>query len=289
LLFFLLQFGNFLEWSNLNQSFVPFEEYIEVVNVCFIFFLLYIINQNFADYEYTQLQKHIFNQEKIASLQILAGGLAHDYNNIVQIIQSNVDYLKNYNLSPEERQETIKDLESALSGAKNLNNKIMLLSGTKRPQEYKKVNLLEILRKSTSYIAPSSKIVIKLKDLENLYIKADPMELSRVFQNLLFNSLQAMKNEGIITISMKVPSSPPILSQFLKYQDYVLISVEDDGEGIPKDIVNHIFDPFFTTKPNGKGLGLTIVNRIIKDHEGSIFIESQVGKGTKIKIYLPLL
>lgn len=106
-----------------------------------------------------------------------------------------------------------------------------------------------------------------------------PDQLIQVWTNLIHNALQAMDHKGTLTISTE------------KYNDFAKITISDTGKGIPNDIIKKIFEPFFTTKPPGEGtgLGLDIVNKIIKNHNGSIDVKSEVGVGTKFIIYLPIL
>ena len=104
----------------------------------------------------------------------------------------------------------------------------------------------------------------------------DPAQIQQVLVNLIKNAMQAMTTGGTLTV------------QTGEGGDGVWVSVSDTGRGIPKDEINRIFEPFFTTKKQGTGLGLMIVQRIIRAHNGRIEIESHVGRGTTFRILLPL-
>jgi len=105
---------------------------------------------------------------------------------------------------------------------------------------------------------------------------ADTEQLERVIVNIMFNALQALPEEGIIKICTGTGPG----------DDTVMVSVADNGCGIPQENLMHLFDPFFSTRPKGTGLGLAIVHEIIQVHGGNIEVESEVGKGTKVTFYL---
>jgi signal transduction histidine kinase len=112
-----------------------------------------------------------------------------------------------------------------------------------------------------------------------------PGHLNQVFSNILLNAIEAIKNEGAITITTK-PGEPSDLMN----EPHVCIEIKDNGIGIQPEFINKIFDPFFTTKDigQGQGLGLSIAYGIIKRHNGKIFVESEPGKGTRISILIPV-
>jgi signal transduction histidine kinase len=114
----------------------------------------------------------------------------------------------------------------------------------------------------------------------DLFVLGDAQRLKQVFWNLLINACQAMPQGGVIRLQGEpVPVSG-------SGEDRVSITASDTGEGIGPDHIEKIFDPFFTTKSEGTGLGLAIVNRIITDHNGTIDVESEPGKGTRVRISL---
>ena len=116
----------------------------------------------------------------------------------------------------------------------------------------------------------------------------DPDQVQQVFLNLILNGIQAMPDVGTLRLS----ASPKLISkEGLEdgERQYVEICVEDSGIGMEKEVVQNIFNPFYTTKNSGTGLGLTVSQGIIQDHEGWIDVESERGKGSAFKVYLPAL
>ena len=116
------------------------------------------------------------------------------------------------------------------------------------------------------------------KSLGNLpEIKGDSERLSQVFMNLFLNAIQAMPNGGTLSIESNVRSLT-----------YICVEVCDTGRGVPEDKLDKIFDPFFTSKEEGAGMGLAVAYRIVKEHGGEINVDSEIGKGTEFRVWLPI-
>jgi signal transduction histidine kinase len=263
-----------------------YEEYLETIFVFVFFFLLYLQYQDTSKEKYSRLQKRIFNQEKIDSIQLMAAGLAHDYNNIIQYLQSNIDLMWSFNIKDNEWIEMLNDINSGIEKITNLTKKISLLSEKSHKFEKKAVNITGIIKKTIQYFNTYSGINVKLVNPTDFIIPADKTEISRVFQNILINSKQAMNNQGEIIIKMQNTECVRNLKNKEVLCKYLLISIQDNGCGIPKDKISKIFDPFYTTKDSGKGLGLAIVNNIVHEHNGYIEVESELNVGTTFKIFL---
>ena len=107
-------------------------------------------------------------------------------------------------------------------------------------------------------------------------VLADPQQLKQVFLNLVLNSLEAMNGQGQLAL------------QTTTHDGELAVTITDNGPGIPAKALPHIFEPFYTTKPTGTGLGLAVVQGIIKEHRGRVHVESKNGHGTSIRIYLPI-
>jgi len=265
-----------------------YEEYIETTFVCIFFFLLYLQYRDRNQENFSKLQKRIFNQEKINSIQLMAAGLAHDYNNIIQYLQGNIDLMWSFDIKDNEWIEMLNEINSGIEKIKNLTKKIASLSEKSHKFEKKEVNITEIIKTNIQYFNTYSDIIIKFENPTYFIIPADKTEISRVFQNILINSKQAMNNEGEIIIKMQNTECVRNLKNKEILCKYLLISIQDNGCGIPKDKISKIFDPFYTTKDSGKGLGLAIVNNIVHEHNGYIEVESELNVGTTFKIFLSL-
>jgi signal transduction histidine kinase len=116
---------------------------------------------------------------------------------------------------------------------------------------------------------------------EPVFVLVDPEKMGQVILNLCFNAIQAMPDNGTLTISVEKHSG--------ERSGFANFTVSDTGVGIEKETISKIFDPFFTTKENGTGLGLAIVKKFVESHSGYIDVKSNVGEGTAVRVFLPLL
>lgn len=254
--------------------------------------------------------KELLHSEKMASLGTLAAGVAHEINNPMGYILSNLDTLNGYinhirpvidavlnqhnNLTPDENQARIdwdelefiqSDISSlikeTITGGNKVANIVTGLKSFSHPSDRAKerVSLREIIDTAVNIthneIKHIATLSVELPD--DVILMGNASELSQVFVNLLINASHAITNNGVIKIACHSDSQN------------VVIKVTDNGCGIPADTLRHLFEPFFTTKKigQGTGLGLSISLGIIENHEGSIHVESEVGIGTTFIIRLP--
>ncbi len=226
-----------------------------------------------------QLEEEIRRTEKLASLGVMAAGLAHEIKNPLVAIKTFADlFPKRYNDS-EFREVYAKVLNEEIDRINNLVEQVLLFA---KPQilKFEQVNLTELLNSTLTLLnfQFSDKKVKIIKNLPNqdIIIKGDREKLKQVFINILMNSYEALNNkDGIIDITLT------------ENENKIEVIISDNGTGIKKEIMNKIFDPFFTTKQKGTGLGLSIVLRIIEEHKGKIKVESNVNEGTKVFIEIP--
>lgn len=242
------------------------------------------------------IEKEIIKLEKFETINRLAGGVAHDLNNLLAVIFNYINLFKlkmsKIPVASEEKKECeplLKKIEKSLYRAKNLSLQLLTLSKEgvpiKEPQ-----NIEELIQEVAEFCFSGSPVSYEIKvynAVSNILI--DPSQMAQVFQNLFINAREVILESGkvLIEISLKKLKNeeiPPLLEG-----EYIEIKVSDNGPGIPPDILTKIFEPFFTTKEKGTGLGLSIVYQIIKNHGGNIIVESELGKGTTFKIYIPYL
>jgi len=119
-------------------------------------------------------------------------------------------------------------------------------------------------------------------------VMANEAQLHQVFENLFLNAKQAMPQGGEVRVALAHIPSPGPENRGLEPRDYLQVTVQDDGPGIPPDVVPKVFDPFFTTKVGGTGLGLSICFSVVKKHGGTIEVESKAGQGTLFRLFLPV-
>ncbi len=229
----------------------------------------------------------LLKTEKMDSISILAGGIAHDFNNILTAILGNITMAKSHTHPGEEIFKILTEAEKASMRAKNLTQQLLTFSKGGAPVR-KPASVAELIRSTADFALSGSKTECEIFIPENLYsVDIDAGQISQVIHNLIINAGQAMPAGGIITVragNVTVGSHDGLP---LKEGDYVRISVEDEGIGIPKAHLQRIFEPYFTTKQKGSGLGLTTSYSIVKNHDGCITVESDLGLGTKFHVFLP--
>jgi PAS domain S-box-containing protein len=242
-----------------------------------------------------QLEAQFLRAQRLESLGTLASGIAHDLNNILTPILavSQLLPLKLQNLDDRERQ-MLKILEASARRGSDLVKQILSFA---RGVEGKRIclqvsHVLLEIKKIVEQTLPKS-IAIELEIAPNLWtICADATQLHQIFMNLCVNARDAMSEGGILTITAEnISIDEQYIHQNLEANvgSYVLVIVSDLGNGIPPEILPRIFDPFFTTKEIGKGtgLGLSAVLGIVKSHGGFVEVETEIGKGSKFKVFLP--
>ncbi len=239
-----------------------------------------------------KLEAQLYQSQKMEAMGTLAGGVAHDFNNMLMGIMGRISLLKTYENLDDYIKENLDEMESYVNSAADLSHK--LLDFAKGGESDKKPLDPNKLIRDTSYMFGRTKkeIIIETRYQKNIWpVLADRSQIEQVLINLYLNAWQAMPDGGKLIIETRnvilgdeYEKALSILSG-----NYVKISVTDTGTGMDKDTQRRIFDPFFTTKPKGKGtgLGLTSVYGIIEKHKGRITVYSEPGKGTAFNIYLP--
>ena len=234
-----------------------------------------------------KMEEELQSAQKLESLGVLAGGLAHDFNNLLTAIMGNISLAK-LSLKPGETTfDRLSEAEKASLRARDLTQQLLTFSRGGAPVK-KAVSLESIIKDSASFSLRGSKARCEFGRTDGLWpVKADEGQISQVINNLVINAEQAMPGGGTISLSYENIALGPDDVPPLKAGNYVIISVRDQGIGVPKEHHGKIFDPYFTTKQKGSGLGLATCYSIIKQHEGHITVESHLGAGTAFHIYLP--
>ena len=259
-----------------------------------------IINYIAVKEDITELKKmreHFYNMQKLESLGTLAGGIAHDMNNILYAISGYVNLLNRKIEGNNSLKKYLDSINEGLTRASNLVKQILTFSKHNPYQKSREVvDLSESIEKSIKFvreIIPSSIIIDYNYRARNKYVYASETNLHQVMVNLFTNARDSI-GEAHGHIIVEVEDIGPDTIQKYKINNpenrtYVKISVTDNGKGIPEEIKDRIFEPFFTTKrrEKGTGLGLSTVYRIVTNLEGVIDVKSEVGKGTTFEIILP--
>jgi two-component system, cell cycle sensor histidine kinase and response regulator CckA len=231
-------------------------------------------------------EEHI-RSSKLESLGLLAGGIAHDYNNILAGIMSNLSVLAAYYAREEKVAEILADAELACHRAKELTRQLLTFSKGGAPVKTA-ASLPELIREAAVFALHGSNVTCSFDVAGDLCpVDIDVGQVSQVLNNLIINARQAMPQGGAITIAAANASADEARELPAPDRRYVKLSVIDRGYGISADVLGRIFDPYFTTKPGGSGLGLATSYSIIKRHDGAISASSRVGRGTTMTVYLP--
>lgn len=224
--------------------------------------------------------------QKLESLGTLAGGLAHDLNNILTGLFGNLSLAK-LQLSPTALAYTyIQKAEESLTRFTHITNKLLTFSKGGKPV-IEPADLANLVREIVHFDLAGSNVNPVLSYEQQLWrANIDKGQIQQVFSNLIINANQAMPNGGNLYINLANcnNSSGTILN--LSPGSYVKAEIRDEGEGIALETQKNIFDPYFTTKANGTGLGLASAYSIVSQHKGLITVTSEIGKGTLFEVYL---
>ena len=241
------------------------------------------------------IQEQLMHSQKMESIGQLAGGIAHNFNNLLTAILGYAELLKEYSDLDNDSKQKVNSIESSARKAGILVSKLLSFS-RRETSEVLPLNLNDVINDSVKLFEGvlDKKIGLKTNLSDNiLTVEGDPNQIEQVIMNLMVNARDAMPDGGLITIKTslaEIERDRFNMPSYIIPGKYVLLTISDTGCGIPKEITNRIFEPFFTTKEKGKGtgLGLAMVYGVIKDHKGYITVQSEVGKGSTFDIYLPV-
>ncbi len=239
------------------------------------------------------LENRFYHGQRLESLGALAGGVAHDLNNLLSTILLSAEILKKNSLS-EKDQRVVESIMASTERGTDIIKQVLTFARSAEG-EREEIHLKHIVNEIGQVIEETfpKSIRLQLNVPKTMWmITADATQLHQVLLNLCMNARDSMPQGGVLQISIEsitIDEQYARMSLTAKPGLYVVLDVSDTGTGIRPDILNKIFDPFFTTKPVGKGtgLGLATVNSIVKNHNGFINIYSIVGKGTTFKVYFP--
>ncbi len=236
--------------------------------------------------EKQMLHTRMQRAERLESLGLLAGGIAHDFNNLLTGIFGYIEMARTYNVD-EKVQKYLESAFQVYNRTRDLTQQLLTFSKGNHP-DLKTGDLSSLVRDSVNFSLSGSFVTCQIDLEEDLHTCCfDRNQIGQVLDNLLINAIQAMPEGGNIIVrgaNVFLSKSDSLLS--LKAGNYVCISVEDFGHGIPSDVLPRVFDPFFTTKELGSGLGLATCYSILEKHDGAIEVNSS-SRGTTFRFYLP--
>ncbi|WP_429485976.1 ATP-binding protein [Paraburkholderia youngii] len=248
-----------------------------------------------AEAERLRLEAQLRQSQKLEALGTFAGGIAHDFNNILSAILGYGERVfRALGADSPLRREAQQVLNAGMR-ASLLVERILAFSRsgmTARLPVHVEPVLLETVELFKASLPPEVKVMLRLNAPE-AYVLGDPTHLHQVVMNLCSNARHALEGQGTITVSAReaaIGAARALNSGTLQPADYVCIGVADTGAGISPEVQERMFDPFFTTRKTigGTGLGLSLVDGIVKEYGGAIEVSSELGRGTQFNIYLPL-
>lgn len=243
-----------------------------------------------------QIQEQLLHSQKMESIGVLAGGVAHNFNNILTTILSYACSISDSGKIDKASRQKLQIIEKAVRKAGTIVSNLMNFARSSG-KEGTIFDLNNVIMDTLKIFEGVIRKNITLRsDLEEHlpYIGGDPDKIEQVLMNLLVNAKDAMTGGGTISIktsSIEIKGESSSAPSVKEPGEYVMLTVSDTGCGIDKEIIEKIFDPFFTTKQKGKGsgLGLASVYGIVREYSGYIEVSSNTGKGTTFTIYLPVV
>ncbi len=232
--------------------------------------------------------------QKMEAIGQLTGGVAHDFNNVLQVIGGNLQLLQTQLAGNQAAQKRLDTAVAAVLRGAKLSTQLLAFA-RRQPLQPVVINLGELVRNTDDLLRRTlgEAIIVKTIIAPDLWnTLADPGQIENVILNLAINARDAMQGDGRLTIELAnatLDDMSPSSADAVPAGDYVMLAVSDTGSGMSKAVLEKAFEPFFTTKPEGEGtgLGLSMAYGFVRQSGGTIRIYSEVGIGTTIRIYLP--
>ncbi len=228
--------------------------------------------------------------EKLEALGILAGGIAHDFNNLVAGSFGHVEMAREYIIEDKATRavDCLNEATRSFDRARELTRQLLAFSKGGAPHKVAG-DLQRVVRSAVQTALVGSNVALRFDESSSAEgVTFDESQLIQVVENLVANARHAMPQGGTLDVSIGSANIAVGTTLPLPVGSYACIAIKDAGVGIPLENMPKLFDPFFTTKPHGTGLGLASSFSIVKRHGGHLDIQSELGKGTECRIYLPI-
>jgi PAS domain S-box-containing protein len=254
-----------------------------------------ISEQRRAEKKRNQLEAQLRQAHKMEAVGTLAGGIAHDFNNILSIILGNLELATESNEASPDRRISLNEIKIASLRATDMVRQLLSFSHVDEPTR-EPIAVDQIVNESLKLARAALPASMEIKNQirpDIGVIEANATQIHEVIINLCTNAFQAMEDgRGSLTIDAFQYSHDErhdTAIPHMPYGEYISLSITDNGGGIEPEMLERIYDPYFTTKPVGKGtgMGLAIVQGIVRNHHGTITVTSDVGRGTSVTIYIP--
>jgi signal transduction histidine kinase len=233
--------------------------------------------------ERRKFEAQLLQSQKLAALGVMAGGIAHEIRNPLAVCGSAAQFILDEDVTPEFRQECAQKIHTGIQRASMIIENLLRFARPSVKPDIKEIDLTRLIEETLSLVTNQARIQkIELRaqrPSETILISGMEALLQQAFMNLLLNAIKAMPDGGGLGIALGQADGE------------AWVSISDTGQGIASGDLNNIFDPFYTTAPAGQGtgLGLSICYSIIKQHFGTITVDSEEGKGSTFTVRLPVL
>jgi len=241
-----------------------------------------------------EVERQLRQSQKMEAIGTLAGGIAHDFNNILSGIYGYSQLIRMNRDDPDRVMKNVDKLIKGAHRARDLVKQILAFSRQKSSVKYP-VKLYLIVKEAIQFLRSSIPSTIEIRDsiTSQAAILIDPTKAHQVVMNLCTNAYHAMEDHGgILSIELSEFAIEPEHMEFTNEKiPHICLQIKDNGPGMDEKTLDKIFDPYFTTKQpdKGTGLGLAVVNGIVKDHQGFIRVDSKVGNGTCFQVFWPII
>ena len=255
-----------------------------------------IAERELAEAERRSMEDYLRQAQRLESLGTLAGGVAHEFNNVLQPMVLYTELALEDVPKRTPASINLKRVLELANRAKGLSRQILMFGRREERSEFRPTDMREVVHEAVTMIRALLPATIDIRTGNGVdigLVNCDPYQIKQLVVNLCNNAYQAIKGpEDYISISLNevIISDASGSAANLAPGEYVVLTVVDTGEGMDEDTVRRVFEPFFTTREvgDGTGLGLSVVHGIVMRHNGDIMIDSEPGKGTRIRVYLPL-
>lgn len=255
-----------------------------------------ISDQKTVEMENERLHAMVSQVRRMESIGRLAGGVAHDFNNMLQVMLCNVEMMEINEQARQFDPERLVEMRQCIQRSANLVRQLLAFARSQpfRPEVLELNTMVANLTSMLGRLLGENIRLSLTRAPEPLLVKMDPSQIDQILVNLAVNARDAIKGCGMVNIRLSavtVNATTPDCTPQMSPGQYALMSISDNGSGIDPAILDHIFEPFFSTKSMAKstGLGLASVYGIVKQNNGFIWVSSEVGKGTEFEIYLELI
>ena len=234
-----------------------------------------------------KMEEEILKFQKLESLSILAGGLAHDFNNFLMSLMGSISMSKIIVKPDSKVYEILSYAETSCKEAKNLTQQLLTFTKGEKPVK-KTISIIELIKSAADFTLSGSNVKYSIINSSKIFLtECDEGQIYQVFNNLIINANQSMPDGGNIKIEISNEKISHINNLEIEAGNYIKISITDEGCGMKKEVIKKVFDPYYTTKTNGSGLRLATAYSVIKQHHGFISVYSEEGKGSEFSVYLP--